>query len=294
MDRKEFLKKSALGVAGLAAGSPMLRAKNVRPKHSTYDAMMDQVGFNHLPNQEVRTMKSVLHKANTRGHANHGWLDSNHTFSFANYRNPERMHFGVLRVLNDDTVAPGRGFNTHPHDNMEIISIPLEGDLEHKDSMGNVAVIRKGDVQAMSAGTGIYHSEYNRNADQQVKFLQIWLFPNKKNVEPRYDQITLEPGKMTNQLQQVLSPNAEDEGVWIHQNAWFHIGELQPGTELTYELKDAQHNGVYAFILEGDVTIGDQPLNRRDGYGVWDTSAIDLRADSDAKVLLMEVPMALS
>ncbi|HKK79984.1 MAG TPA: pirin family protein [Phaeodactylibacter sp.] len=293
MDRKEFLKKSVLGAAGVAAGSNMLRASNVRLKHSTYDAMMEQVGFNHLPNHEVKTMKSVLHKANTRGHANHGWLDTNHSFSFANYYNPDRMHFGVLRVLNDDTVAPGRGFGTHPHDNMEIISIPLQGDLEHKDSMGNTAVIKEGDVQVMSAGTGVYHSEYNRNKDKEVKFLQIWLFPNRKDVQPRYDQITLERGKMHNQLQQVLSPSAEDEGVWIHQNAWFHMTQLDAGKTVDYALKDAANNGVYAFLLDGDVTIEGQSLNRRDGYGLWDTQHIQIKADSNAKVLLMEVPMKM-
>lgn len=291
MNRKEFLKKSVLGAAGAAAGINVLRAKNVRLKNSTYDAMMKQVGFNHLPNQEVKTMKSVLHKANTRGHANHGWLDTNHTFSFANYYNPDRMHFGVLRVLNDDTVAPGRGFGTHPHDNMEIISIPLHGDLEHKDSMGNTAVIKEGDVQVMSAGTGIYHSEYNRNKHKEVKFLQIWLFPNQKDVQPRYDQITLEKGKIQNQLQQVLSPSADDEGVWIHQNAWFHMGQLEAGKSVDYKLKDAPKNGVYVFVLEGNITIEGQPLNRRDGYGLWNTKQIRLQADSDAKVLLMEVPM---
>ena len=171
-------------------------------------------------------MKTVLHKADTRGHANHGWLDTHHSFSFANYHNPERMHFGVLRVLNDDRVAEGRGFGTHPHDNMEIISIPLEGDLEHKDSMGNVAVIKEGDVQVLSAGTGISHSEYNMNQDSEVKFLQIWVFPNKKQVEPRYDQISVRDIEKENQLYQILSPSMDDQGVWIHQNAWFSLGKL--------------------------------------------------------------------
>lgn len=292
MNRKTFIQRSILGAAGMAAAQTGLQAKE-QVTQSTYDKMMEQVGFNHLPNKEVKTMKSVLHKANTRGHANHGWLDSHHSFSFANYRNPERMHFGVLRVLNDDRVAAGRGFGTHPHDNMEIISIPLEGDLEHKDSMGNTAVIKQGDVQVMSAGTGVYHSEYNKNRDEEVKFLQIWLFPNKRNVEPRYDQITLENTHLKNQLHQVLSPNPDDEGVWIHQNAWFHMGELEEGFETNYQLKDP-NNGVYAFVLEGEVSIEGQSLNKRDGYGIWDTSALSLKADSDARILLMEVPMELS
>ena len=289
MDRKGFLKKSLLGAAGLAAGN--MAAKNTEP-NATYDQLMKQVGFNHLPNQEFRTMKTVLHKAQTRGHANHGWLDSHHSFSFANYYNPERMNFGVLRVLNDDIVAAGRGFGTHPHDNMEIISIPLSGDLEHKDSMGNVTVIKQGDIQVMSAGTGIRHSEYNRNPDQEVRFLQIWVFPNQRNVDPRYDQIKLDPDRLKNNLHQILSPNADDDGVWIHQNAWFHLGHLDSGTALTYQLKDPT-NGVYAFILEGDVTIGAQALNRRDGYGVWETEEIAIKADREAKLLLMEVPMSI-
>ncbi len=238
-------------------------------------------------------MKTVIHRANTRGHANHGWLDSHHTFSFAGYYNPDRMNFGVLRVLNDDVVSEGRGFGTHPHDNMEIISIPLEGDLEHKDSMGNTTVIRQGDVQVMSAGTGIYHSEYNKNADQPVKFLQIWVFPNQKGVTPRYDQITLDPNKLRNQLAQVLSPNPEDDGVWVHQNAWFHMGRLEPGFETTYKLKDPA-NGVYTFVIEGDVTINGQALRQRDGMGVWETDELTLKADSNARVLLMEVPMQLN
>ena len=238
-------------------------------------------------------MKSVLHKADTRGHANHGWLDSHHTFSFANYHNPERMNFGVLRVLNDDVVDGGKGFGTHPHDNMEIISIPLQGDLEHKDSMGNTTVIKQGDVQVMSAGTGVYHSEYNKNKGEAVRFLQIWMFPNKRNVTPRYDQITLDAKKSTNGFQQILSPNPDDEGVWVHQNAWFHIGEFENGVEETYQLKDKQ-NGVYAFVLEGEATIEGQDLGKRDGFGVWDTDKITIKATKDAKVLFMDVPMQLN
>lgn len=233
---------------------------------------------------------TVLHKADTRGDANHGWLHSRHTFSFAEYFNPERVHFGVLRVLNDDIVEAGMGFGTHPHNNMEIISIPLEGDLEHKDSMGNVSVIRNGDIQVMSAGTGITHSEYNKNKDRRVKFLQIWVFPDKKNVKPRYDQITLNLSDRQNRFQQIVSPSPDDEGVWIHQNAWFHIGKLDSGVGLDYNFKD-KANGVYAFILSGDLTIDGQKLNSRDGYGIWNTDKISIKADTDAEVLLMEVPM---
>lgn len=234
--------------------------------------------------------QTVLHKAATRGHADHGWLNSYHTFSFANYHNPERMHFGALRVLNDDTVEAGMGFGTHPHDNMEIISIPLEGDLEHKDSMGNVTVIKNGDIQVMSAGTGIQHSEYNKNKDSRVKFLQIWIFPNQKMVAPRYDQITLDETDRHNRLQQILSPHPEDEGVWIHQNAWFHLGKFDKGVQSEYDLK-AAGNGVYAFILKGDVTINGQLLNTRDGFGIWEVDKLSIKADSDAEFLLMEVPM---
>ena len=291
MDRKNFLKKAALSAAAAMTGSSILKA-NSRQGKSTYDKLMHQVGFNHLPNKEIKSMKTVLHKASTRGHADHGWLNSHHSFSFANYYNPERMNFGVLRVLNDDVVAPGRGFGTHPHDNMEIISIPLEGDLEHKDSMGNVAVIKQGDVQVMSAGTGIRHSEYNKSAGQEVRFLQIWLFPNQKNVAPRYDQITLQEQQLKNQFYQILSPNPNDEGVWIHQNAWFHLGELEKGREATYAIK-ASGNGLYAFVIKGDVTIAGQSLNSRDGFGIWDTEKVTIQADSDAKVLLMDLPMGM-
>jgi len=235
-------------------------------------------------------MKTVLHKAATRGHANHGWLNSYHTFSFAGYYDASRIHFGALRVLNDDTVAAGMGFGTHPHDNMEIISIPLSGDLKHKDSMGNETIIKQGDIQVMSAGTGISHSEMNANRDKEVKFLQIWVFPNQKNVQPRYDQITMDESKMKNNFLQVLSPSKDDEGVWIHQNAWFSMGLLDKGTSLNYQLNN-KDNGVYAFIIDGAITINNEALAQRDGLGISETDAFTVTASENAKVLLMEVPM---
>jgi len=292
MKRKDFLKKSILGLAATTAIPNVSKAKGEDEKVSTYDKLMDQVGFNHLPNKEFMTAKTVLHKANTRGHANHGWLDTHHSFSFANYRNPERMNFGVLRVLNDDVVSGGRGFARHPHDNMEIISIPLSGALKHEDTLGSKHVIRKGDVQVMSAGSGIYHSEKNDSSNEEVRFLQIWMFPNARNVQPRYDQISYDPADLKNNLVQVLSPHQDDAGVWVHQNAWFHLGELDKGFRTTYQLK-GQSTGVYAFVLEGDVTINGQALNKRDGFGVWDTKGIDIHADEEAQLLLMEVPMQL-
>ncbi len=234
--------------------------------------------------------KSVFHPAGSRGDANHGWLHSKHTFSFANYYHPERMHFGMLRVLNDDTVAAGMGFGTHPHNNMEIISIPLSGDLEHKDSMGNVSVIRNGDIQVMSAGMGITHSEYNKNKDQEVKFLQIWVFPNKKDVTPRYDQITLKKEDRKNTFQQILSPNPNDAGVWIHQNAWFHLADFDALHREKYTMKLAG-NGLYVFNLNGSIRVNNQILETRDGYGVWDTDSVQITAQKNSEFLLMEVPM---
>ncbi|GGB80004.1 hypothetical protein GCM10007424_20190 [Flavobacterium suaedae] len=289
MDRKDFIKKSLLGTGMLITSTAIGSKLNTNNKLTT-----EKVGYNHLPNTKSLIMENtVLHRAETRGHANHGWLDSHHTFSFANYHNPDRMHFGVLRVLNDDEVAAGMGFGTHPHSNMEIISIPLEGDLEHKDSMGNTAVIKKGDIQVMSAGTGVQHSEYNRNEDKLTKFLQIWIFPNKQNVDPRYDQITLTKSDRENKLQQILSPNPEDEGVWIHQDAWFHLGKFDNDITTEYTLKK-EGNGVYAFILEGSFTVNGVELNRRDGLGVWDVENIQIGATSEnSEILLMEVPMAL-
>lgn len=237
-------------------------------------------------------MKTILHKAETRGHANHGWLNSHHTFSFAHYYNATRMNFGVLRVLNDDVVAGGMGFGKHPHDNMEIISIPLSGDLEHQDSMGNKAVIKQNDIQIMSAGTGIFHSEYNKNKDKEVNFLQIWVFPKVENIKPRYDQITFNPEDRVNKLQQVVTANQEDVegGVWINQDAWFHLGNLRKDFTTEYKIKQ-EGNGVYAFVIEGNVTINGQALNKRDGLGIWETNTLSIKADSDAEILLMDVPM---
>ena len=282
MKRKQFIRKA---LAFTALGS-FFKMDNKASAESA------NVGFNHLPNKEIKTMKTVLYKADTRGHANHGWLNSYHSFSFANYYNPERMNFGVLRVLNDDTVAPGKGFGTHPHDNMEIISIPLEGDLEHKDSMNNLGIIKKGDIQVMSAGSGVFHSEYNKNTDKEVKFLQIWVIPNKRNVSPRYDQITIDEKAMKNKFLQVLSPNPDDEGVWIHQDAWFHMTEMDEGKSLEYELKK-DGNGIYLFVLEGNIDTLNTELKRRDALGISDTKSFTIEAKSQAKVLLMEVPMSV-
>lgn len=294
MNRKNFIKKSIIaGLAGTVIPS-VIKANKAAKDNSTYDQLMNQVGFNHLPNKkEITTMNTVYHKANTRGQANHGWLEARHSFSFANYRNPDRMSFGVLRVLNDDKIAPSKGFGTHPHDNMEIISIPLEGALEHKDSMGNGAIVQHGDVQVMSAGTGIRHSEYNANTDQDMKLLQIWLFPNKKNVTPRYDQISIKDIEKKNEFYQVLSPNANDQGVWIHQDAWFHLGEFEQDVVTNYEVNKSG-NGVYAFVIEGSAEIAGQTLEKRDGFGIWNTEGFEIKADKNSRILLMEVPMQLS
>lgn len=292
MKRSKFLKSSVLGLASLS----MLKLKGHDEEVPKKQEIADpKIGFNHLPNQKAEEMEnSILIKAATRGHANHGWLDANHTFSFANYYNPDRMHFGVLRVLNDDHIAAGMGFGTHPHENMEIITIPLEGDLEHKDSMGNKEVIKHGDVQVMSAGTGIYHSEYNANKDRPVKLFQIWLFPNKRNVEPRYDQITLDAAKMKNQFMQILSPNPDDDGVWIHQNAWFDLGDLEQGTKISHDLRAPESNGVFAMVVEGSFSINGQKLEKRDGFGIWNQSSLEIESLESGRLLLMEVPMELN
>ena len=235
-------------------------------------------------------MKTVFHKADTRGHADHGWLNAWHSFSFAGYHDPERVHFGVLRVLNDDTIAGGMGFGAHPHDNMEIITIPLSGQLEHKDSMGNTGIISNGEVQVMSAGTGIQHSEKNKNSKEALKLLQIWLFPNQKNVEPRYDKRAFDLTAAKNSLLTIVSPMGSTEGLNIHQNAWFHLGKLDKDFSLTYELKD-KANGVYAFLIDGEVIINGEKLNRRDAIGITEAEKLEITANNDAELLLMELPM---
>ena len=235
-------------------------------------------------------MKSILHKADTRGHASHGWLESWHTFSFASYHDPARIHFGALRVLNDDSVSGGMGFGMHPHDNMEIITIPLEGQLEHKDSMGNSGTISKGEVQVMSAGTGIQHAEKNKNLNEIVKFLQIWVFPNKKNVTPRYDQKTFNLSAATNKLITIVSPMGDPEGLNIYQDAWFNLGKINQDHEIQYELRKKE-NGVYLFVLEGEISVNGQKLNRRDAIGITDSSSISVKASKDSELLLMELPM---
>lgn len=235
-------------------------------------------------------MKTIVHKANERGHANHGWLNAYHSFSFANWYNPEKIQFGMLRVLNDDTIAAGMGFGTHPHANMEIITIPLEGDLAHKDSMGNGTTIKSGDIQVMSAGTGIQHSEFNPNPDQHTKLFQIWLFPKYHNVTPRYQQITLDKSLEKNDFAQILSPNPEDAGVWIHQDAWFYLSDFDTNFSKKLSLKK-EGNGFYIMNIEGEIEVNGQKLEKRDAVGIWETNEIEIKANSNAKFLVMEIPM---
>lgn len=237
-------------------------------------------------------MTLVRHNANTRGTANLGWLLSKHTFSFGRYYHPERIHFGALRVLNDDIVEPGMGFGTHPHDNMEIVSIPLEGDLEHKDSTGNTEVIRKGDVQIMSAGYGLTHSEYNHSKNKAVNFLQIWVLPKKQDIEPRYQQITFDPENRKNRLQTVVAPD-DDSALWINQDAWFTLSDLDAGKSLEY-IPHQSGNGTYAFVIDGEVTINGEKLGKRDAVGFPDAEQLNIRADQNAQLLLIEVPMIQS
>jgi len=236
-------------------------------------------------------MKTVLYRSSTRGHKNHGWLDTYHTFSFADYYDPERMHFGALRVINDDIVAGGEGFGTHPHDNMEIVSIPLYGELEHKDSMGHKQVIRPGEVQVMSAGTGVRHSEYNAHVDIPVNFFQIWVFPNRENVEPRYDQKAFDYLSKKNQLVELVSPVRDGNNLWLHQDVWFHIGTFDKDYSFEYQMKKRGH-GVWAMIVEGEFIVEDQHLFHRDGFGLWEVDKIKIRsASDDARILLIDVPM---
>lgn len=237
-------------------------------------------------------MKTVLHKAETRGHANFGWLNSYQSFSFGEYYNPERVHFGALRVLNDDSVAKGMGFPKHPHDNMEIISIPLSGDLHHQDSTGRDEIIRQNDVQIMSAGSGIAHSEMNANKDKEVKFLQVWVFPKERNITPRYEQKTFDPANRNNEILTVVAPD-DEKAVRINQDAWFSLASLSKDNATDYTIRK-NGNGVYAFVIKGNITINEQVLNERDALGTWDTDAIHIKADTDAEILLIDVPMQIT
>lgn len=237
-------------------------------------------------------MKTILHKADQRGHVNFGWLDSHHSFSFGHYYDPEKIHFGALRVLNDDIVAGGGGFPTHPHDNMEIVSIPLYGSLEHKDSSGGQGVIRQNDVQIMSAGSGIKHSEANHSQTDAVNFLQIWVIPKKRNISPRYDQKAFLPEDRINKFQTVVAPD-DETAVWINQDAWFSLGNLSKDFEITYKPKK-EGSGLYVFVIDGEISVNGNILQKRDAAGLSGIEIADIKANTDAELLLIDIPMQLS
>jgi hypothetical protein len=254
----------------------------VRPKNSDYDAMTKNLN-------NTKIMNKIVHKANTRGSADHGWLKVNHSFSFAQWYDPNKTNFGALRVLNDDTIAGRGAFGTHPHDNMEIITIPLTGALAHKDSIGNEGTIEAGEIQVMSAGLGILHSEANPT-DVSTNLFQIWIFPNKKDVEPRYDQFKIDVSRMKNNFLQLVSPNDDDDGAWIHQNAYIHMTELENGKSLSYKVH-SKSNGIYAMMVEGEASIQDELLSKRDAIGIWNEKEVNFTAKTDSKIMVIEVPM---
>jgi quercetin 2,3-dioxygenase len=235
-------------------------------------------------------MKTVIHRAAERGAANHGWLDAKHSFSFAGYHNPDKVHFGALRVLNDDIIAGGGGFPTHPHDNMEIVTIPLQGALQHKDSTGGEGIIEAGDVQIMSAGTGVRHSEFNASATEPVNLFQCWLFPKQANIKPRYDQRHFPVSERQGRWQVVVSPIEADNALWINQDARFLLTKIEAGQSLGYA-NAFSGNGVYVMVISGQVTIAGTALNRRDAIGVWEADGFDISATTDAELLAIEVPM---
>ncbi|GAA4337697.1 pirin family protein [Mucilaginibacter gynuensis] len=235
-------------------------------------------------------MEKVLHPENERGYNDIGWLKAKFSFSFGPYYNPEKTHFGALRVLNDDIIGKGKGFGMHPHDNMEIITIVLEGALEHKDSMGNKGIIKAGEVQVMSAGTGVYHSEYNPSHTENTSSLQIWVFPKEENITPRYDQKSFTDAIKPNELVTLISPAKNGDSLWINQDATFSIGEFEPGKQVQYEIK-SRGNGIYLFLLEGSVNIDGTTLNKRDALGVYDTDYITIETVAQSRLLILEVPM---
>lgn len=253
----------------------------VKPKNSDLDKMQVET---------QSTVEKVIHRANERGSANHGWLQVNHSFSFAGFFDPDKVHFGALRVLNDDYIAPNKGFPTHPHDNMEIITIPLSGALAHKDSMGNSSTINAGEIQVMSAGEGVMHSEFNPLEKDWTNLFQIWIFPNKKNVAPRYDQFKIDDLNTKNRFAQLVSPNPEDEGSWIHQEAWINMGEFDANQEITYKLHDA-NSGAYLMVVEGEIEVENEKLSKRDAIGLSNIADIRIQISKEAKLMLLEVPM---
>lgn len=235
-------------------------------------------------------MKFEFHAASSRGNADHGWLKARHSFSFASWFNRHRMHFGALRVLNDDIVAPGMGFGKHPHDNMEIITIPLKGSLKHEDSMGFSEVIHAGEVQVMSAGSGIYHSEFNASNTDEINLFQLWIFPNQQEVTPRYQQMNYDIADAKDDFLLLVSPDQDGPGLWIHQNAWIHLIDMSANSTQKYAMKRPQ-NGVYLMNIEGEKNILNQSLQTRDAMGVWDTEVIEIQATETGRILLIEVPM---
>lgn len=235
-------------------------------------------------------MKTVSHKADTRGRAELGWLHSRHTFSFADYYDPERMGFGALRVLNDDIVAPGAGFGTHSHANMEIVSIPLSGSIRHKDSMGHTQDIRPGEVQIMSAGTGLRHSEYNASDSDPLNFLQIWVMPKEPDITPRYEQHEFPSEEREDRFQTVVAPDAANGAMWINQDAWFSLGHFNADRRDTYRLHNAE-SVVYVLVLEGEADIAGERLGRRDGLGISESAEIEIATAIGCQLLVIEVPL---
>jgi quercetin 2,3-dioxygenase len=235
-------------------------------------------------------MKTIVHKATDRGFTEIDWLHSKHSFSFSSYYDPSRIHFGMLRVLNDDIVDPGKGFDTHPHQDMEIVTIPLSGILQHTDSTGNFSLIHPGEVQVMTAGTGIFHSEYNHSLTENVCFLQIWVFPDKKGLTPRYDQRTFAPELFQNQLYTVVSPLSDSDCLAVHQDAYFSIGNFMEGKEITYQIHNP-NNGIYLFIIEGKAVCCDVSLEKRDAIGISDKTEISINIEKNSSILLIEVPI---
>jgi quercetin 2,3-dioxygenase len=243
-----------------------------------------------IVNNYTTKMKTIFHKASERGHVNHGWLNAHHSFSFDSYHDPSKVHFGLLRVLNDDIVAPGMGFGMHPHDNMEIVTIPLKGTLEHRDSMGNIGVIRPNEIQAMSAGSGLMHSEYNHSKTEEINLLQIWVFPKERDIEPRYDQRVFTEEEKNGKFKTIVSPVKSKNTMWINQDAYFSLGKFKADSVTDYAIQN-KGNGAYIFLIEGKIKVEETDLEKRDAIGVWETDKITIKILEDAEILVIDVPM---